>query len=88
VQLILIAWYVLYWDKFPKYSARRLTAWFVLLFSVIAVVPIQLEIHEWITPVAKIEDNFLFAVIVLEGLASAGLLLYLLWRRRLQQRQR
>jgi hypothetical protein len=84
VEWVIVGWYVLYWDLFPKYSLRRLIPWFLLLASVVAIPVAQALLYRRLTSTNKVEGWFVPITIFIESAISVGLVLYFLKKRRSQ----
>ncbi len=82
VELGIVAWYFLYWDLFPKYSARRLLPWVIFVLSAIGIPLLQIFIYRSIMSVAKVEDPYVGVVIFVESMLAVVLVFYLLFKRR------
>lgn len=82
VQLGIVAWYLLYWDLFPKYSVRRLLAWSIFFLSMVSIPLLQILIYRAITSIRKIEDPYVAITISVEGALALALMFYLLLKRR------
>ena|ERR1700678_2413057 len=78
----IVGWYVLYWDMFPKYSPRRLIPWLLLLGCVVAIPVAQALLYRQLAWTSKVEGWFVPVTIFIESTMSAGLMLYLLKKRR------
>jgi hypothetical protein len=85
VELGIVAWYLLYWDLFPKYSIRRLVPWSLLILSAIGIPLLQIYTYRIITMEAAVNDVFVHLVIFSESVASAAFGFYLLLKRRSQK---
>jgi hypothetical protein len=85
VQLSIVAWYLLYWDLFPKYSARRLLPWLIFVLSGIGIPLLQIYIYRSITSVGRIDDLFVAITIVAQSVLAVGVGFYLLRRRQTRQ---
>ena len=81
LELGIVAWYFLYWDLFPKKSAKRLIPWFIFLLSLLAIPIIQIGIYRKIYSVEIVDNLTVYLIIVLESLFSTVLIFYLLRRR-------
>jgi len=86
VQLGIVAWYFLYWDIFPKYSAQKIVSWLLSVLGVSAVPLLQIKIYQAVTSEQKVGDALL-VMIFFECMSSVILLLYLLVKRRNQERR-
>jgi hypothetical protein len=82
IELGLVAWYLLHWDLFPKYSMQRLLPLFVLILSGIGVPLLQAFAYRVITSVTKINDLFVGATIFFQSMLAVALGFYLLFKRR------
>ena len=86
VELGIVAWYLLYWDLFPKYFIRKLVPWVLFIFSVIGIPLLQIYIYREITSEKAVNDAFVPLVIFVESMASVALGFYLLLKRRSRKR--
>jgi len=82
VPLGVVAWYLLYWDLFPRYSLRRLLSWFMLMLSVIGIPLLQMLIYRSVISVTNIGDGFVEITIFMQSALAVALAFYLLLRRR------
>lgn len=87
IEFGIVAWYLLYWDLFSRYSIKRLGAWVIYIISVVAIPLLQIGIYREITSVNQIEDFFVFLVIWFESFVSVVLIFGLLLRRRFRKRR-
>ena len=78
----IIAWYLLYWDLFPKYSLRRLIPWILLLASAVGVPAVQALIYRRMASTNRVEGWFVPLTIIFESAVSVALALYILSKRR------
>lgn len=78
----IVLWYFLYWDLFPKYSARRLIPWALFVLSVPAIVLLQIHIYKYIASVHRINDVVFKGALVFENAISVLLLFMILKRRK------
>ena len=86
VELGVTAWYILYWDLFPKYSLRRLLPWLIFVLSGIGIPLLQISIYRLIAPaVGRIDDVYLAMTLAGESALAVVLMFYLLHRRRTRQ---
>jgi hypothetical protein len=82
VEWALVAWYVLYWDLFPKHSLRRLIPWAILILSVLGILILQIFIYKQITGVRQVSDDVFKVMLAAENFIGGFVLLYLLNRRK------
>jgi hypothetical protein len=80
IELGIVAWYLLYWDLFPKYSVRRLLPWFIFILGAIGIPLLQTFIYR--SSVTKIDDAFVEITIFVESALPVALTFYLLFKRR------
>jgi hypothetical protein len=86
VELGVVAWYLLYWDLFPKYSVRRLLPWLIFVLSGIGIPLFQISIYRLITSaVGRIDDLYLAMTIAGQSALAVVLGFYLLRRRQVRQ---
>ena len=86
-QLGIVAWYFLYWDRFPKYSLRQLLPWLILFLSGIGVPFAQIWIYRRITSLGRIDDPYLGITIFAQSAMAIALAFYLLVKRRRASRE-
>jgi hypothetical protein len=82
VELGVVAWYFLYWDLFPKYSAQRLVPWLIFIMSVIGIPLLQIGIYRKLASAKEVDDVVVLLEIFLESLCSVGLIFVVLLIRR------
>jgi hypothetical protein len=82
VELAIVAWYILYWDLFPKYSLQRIVAWLVFISTVVIIPLLQIELYKRINSIKRIDDLFIGVLIFAESILSIALLFFFLNRRR------
>jgi hypothetical protein len=82
VEMAVVAWYILYWDLFPKYSLQRIVAWLAFISTVVIIPLLQIELYKRINSLERIDDLFIGVLIFTESMLSVALLLFFLNRRR------
>ena len=80
-----VAWYLLYWDRFPKNSIRRLLPWLIFILSLVGIPILQIKIYQRVTSLDIVGDG-VFILISLESVLAIALIFYLLVRRRTEGR--
>jgi hypothetical protein len=84
VELSFVAWYMLYWDLFPKYSLRRIVAWLLFIASVVIVPLLQIQLYKSINLIERADSLFISYLIITESVLSTALMFLFLILRRLR----
>lgn len=82
VELSLVAWYLLYWDLFPKYSLRRIIAWLLFLATLVIVPLLQIELYKRLNSIERADSLFVSGLIILESVLSIALMFFILTHRK------
>ena len=73
VEFGIFAWHFHYWNRFPKYSLKRVIPWVVCVSSSIGIPLAQILLYRALTGANKVvgsDQSFLAAVIVIEGVVA------------------
>jgi hypothetical protein len=82
VEMAFVAWYISYWDLFPKYSVQRIVAWLAFISTVVIIPLLQIELYKRINALERADDLFIGVLIFTESMLSVALLFFFLNRRR------
>ena len=88
IQLALVAWYFAYWDKFPKYSLRRIIPWAIFTMSGIGIPLFQIFIYKNISGAKKVDDTWVGVIILLQSGTSIAMMYYILLKRRRNEKNK
>ena len=80
MQLGTVACYLLYWDLYPRGSARRFFAWLASAITIVGIPFLQIKLYQQITSEKGI-PIFVAITITVECLLSMGLAFNILRRR-------
>ena len=81
VEMAVVAWYILYWDLFPKYSVQRIVAWLVFISTTVIIPLLQIELYKRMNALERVDDLFIGVLIFMESMLSVVLLFFFLNRR-------
>jgi hypothetical protein len=82
LEFIAVAWYVSYWDLFPKYSPQRILAWIVFVCSTVIIPISQIQLYRRINAVQIVDGYYLYVLVFIESVISVLLIFYILVRRK------
>ena len=82
LEIAAAAWYILYWDLFPKYSFRRIVAWLLFIATGVVIPLLQIELYKRVNSIERVDDLFIGILIFAESVLSVGLIFFVLLKRR------
>jgi hypothetical protein len=82
VEWTVILWYVARWGSSGKHMAARLVAWFILVLAVGAIPLAQLAIYRRMTGSNPLDDNVVFASLVVESVVALAIIFSFAYKQR------
>jgi len=77
-----VACYFLVWDKYPKWSFPRLSAWLILFCSVVGLPLLQLNAFCSLSGHRRVDDRLTIAIVLVECALGTALGVWFTYRKR------